>query len=262
MKDNIDYLIALDLDGTALRYEPVLEMEPELINYIAALRQAGVGWVMNSDRFTETMNDIAMMLDSVQKPLALLSCQRFIHILDGNAAYTPLSSWNKEQMQKHKKLWDSMAPDFDNWADIIENRFRVVDRVINDIVFAYMVEGDRTYELRSLMGDFISGYPDAQVSGNHDWSFILHTAFSKRGVLLKCADELGVKKENIITVGDGLNDITMLDGSVSGMTGCPSNASCEVKKAVADAGGYVADEPDAQGTLKVIQYFIEKRGIA
>ncbi len=260
---NINFLIALDLDGTSVRYDPILEMEPELIDYITKLAEdAGFAWVMNSDRFTETMNDIAMLLHPAQMPCALLSCQRFIHLLDGENRYTPFSSWNKQQLIKHKKLWDIIAPNFEKWAEVIEQRFKIVDKAINDIVFAYMVNSEKTYELRRLMKEFISDYPEAQVSGNHDWSFILQSSFSKRSVLLKCAEVFGVKPENIIAVGDGLNDITMLDGSVTQMTGCPANASCEVKKAVKNTGGYIAEESDAKGTLQVIKYFVKKQGIA
>ncbi len=49
---------------------------------------------MNSDRYTDTMADIASLLPAEQKPLALLSCQRFIHLRDGDDTYLPVEAWN------------------------------------------------------------------------------------------------------------------------------------------------------------------------
>ena len=46
------YLIALDLDGTALRYEPRLEVDPVVIDYLRTVQSQGAAWVMNSDRYT------------------------------------------------------------------------------------------------------------------------------------------------------------------------------------------------------------------
>jgi len=256
MTQKSEYLIALDLDGTSVRYEPRLEMEPELMQYIASVRSQGIAWVMNSDRYTDTMVDIAKALSFDQMPAALLSCQRFIHILNGDQTYLPLHAWNKEQMLLHKELWDKLSPHFSAWQKKIKQQFTPLDCVVNDLVFACMAPPDQTPALRELIKSFIIPWPEAQVSGNHDWSFILHASFSKGKVLQKCAELLGVPRRNIIAIGDGVNDISMLDGSVSGLVGCPANASKEVVAAVKTAGGIVADAESAAGTLQILKYYL------
>jgi HAD superfamily hydrolase (TIGR01484 family) len=250
------YLIALDLDGTSVRYEPRLEMDPDLMQYIASLQSRGIAWVMNSDRYTDTMVDIAQMLSPDQMPAALLSCQRFIHIMNGERTYLPLHTWNKEQMLLHKELWEKISSHFKAWQKKIEQEFTPIECVVNDLVFACMAPPEQTPELRERIRGFIAPWPDAQVSGNHDWSFILHAAFSKGKVLGKCAELLGVPKGNIIAVGDGVNDITMLDGSVTPLVGCPANASREVIAAVRAAGGVVAEAASAAGTLHILKYYL------
>ena len=149
-------LIALDLDGTSVRYEPRLEMEPALMGYIASLRQNGISWAMNSDRYTETMIDIANMLVSEQRPAAILSCQRFIHLLDGQERYRPCSQWNNQQMVLHRDLWEKISPLFLQWQRLIDARFSVVDRVINDLIFAYMVPPAETPRLRRCLEELIA----------------------------------------------------------------------------------------------------------
>jgi hydroxymethylpyrimidine pyrophosphatase-like HAD family hydrolase len=250
-------LIALDLDGTAVRYEPRLEMDPDLMEYISSLRERGAAWAMNSDRYTDTMIDIAMLLPEEQRPAAILSCQRFIHLLNSQGRYAPVSPWNSQQMLLHKSLWDRIAPHFAQWHEAIAREFTIVAHAINDLVCAYLVSTDQTPPLRARMRALVQPWPDAQVSGNQEWTFILHAAFSKGRVLGTCAELLGVDPQNIIAVGDGLNDITMLNGSVTRMVGCPGNASPEVVQAVTEAGGVVAEGTAAAGTLHILRHYLE-----
>ncbi len=258
METKISHLIALDLDGTSVRYEPCLEMEPDLIAYLRSVRGSGVRWVINSDRYTETLIEIANKLAFIDRPVAILSLQRFMSLLNGSKVYEPCDEWNSVQINKHDLLWKQIRPFFDKWKDKVEKKFNIVDSVINDIVFAYMVPTENIEELRQMMKDFLDPFPDAKVSGNHDWSFMLHSSFSKAAVLSDLAKRLGVKKENIIAIGDGLNDISMLNGSVTKRVGCPANASEEVVAAVKKTGGIISSKESAAGTLEIIKQYLER----
>jgi len=249
------HLIALDLDGTSVRYDPCLEMDPTLMECLNSLRSNGVRWVINSDRYTEILIDIAKRLIPADRPVAVLSLQRFISLLNVDNEYEPCDDWNGIQVNKHNLLWDKISPFFNDWKKEVEAKFDILDSVINEIVFAYMVPTVRIEELRKMMNDFLSPFDDAKVSGNHDWSFMLHSSFSKAAVLLEIAARLGIDRKNIIAVGDGLNDISMLNGSVTPKVGCPANASVEVIDAVKKAGGIVSAKESAAGTLEIIKYY-------
>jgi hydroxymethylpyrimidine pyrophosphatase-like HAD family hydrolase len=251
-------LIALDLDGTSVSYAPRLAMDGALVQYLASVRNSGVAWVMNSDRFTATMADIASVLPAEQKPLALLSCQRFIHLHDGNGAYLPVEPWNAAQTAQHMELWGKISPFFPQWRAQVESQFTLLESVVNDLVFAYRVSPDRTPALREVMQQFILEQPDAQISGNQEWTFILHASFSKAKILKKCAELMRIPADRVIAIGDGINDITMLDGSVAKFTGCPANASPEVIQAVMHAGGIVSDAYEAAGAIDIIRQFLKK----
>jgi hydroxymethylpyrimidine pyrophosphatase-like HAD family hydrolase len=252
------FLIALDLDGTSVSYSPRLEMDHALMQYLASVRDFGIEWVMNSDRYTDTMTEIASILPAEQKPLALLSCQRFIHLHDGDETYLPVEAWNTEQTQRHAKLWKKIRPLFPHWRSKVESQFIILDCVVNDLVFAYRVSPDQTPALRELMKQFISEEPEAQISGNQEWTFILHASFSKAKVLKKCAALLSISSDRVIAIGDGINDITMLNGAVTKFVGCPANASPEVIQTVRDAGGMVSGAHEAAGALDIIQNFLGK----
>jgi hydroxymethylpyrimidine pyrophosphatase-like HAD family hydrolase len=258
MQQQNRFLIALDLDGTSVTYTPRLEMDADLMQYLASVRDMGIVWIMNSDRYTDTMADIASLLPEKKKPKALLSCQRFIHLLNGDESYVPVQEWNLQQIKMHELLWNKISSHFPQWRSRVELQFPILDCVVNELVFAYRVTTDQTPDLRRVMKQFITPWPDAQISGNQEWTFILHASFSKAKVLKKCAELLGFDADHIIAIGDGINDITMLNGAVTQFVGCPANASPEVIEAVKQAGGIVSDAQEAEGTLDILRKFLIK----
>jgi HAD superfamily hydrolase (TIGR01484 family) len=256
-----EILISLDLDGTSVCYEPVLQVDPVIIECLKDFYGAGVRWVMNSDRYTEMMVEIAGKIESDLMPLAVLSSQRFVHLLNGGRKYCPLDDWNQEQVRIHDLEWNKISGCFKEWSRIIEDCFKILDCAVNEHVFAFMVPGDQTPDLRKQMLEFIMPWPNLKLSGNMEWTFILHSSFSKARILSRCAEELGVKKDNIIAVGDGMNDVSMLDGSVAAMVGCPANACREVIETVRAAGGIVSEKEQAAGTVEVVRSFLRQRQV-
>jgi hydroxymethylpyrimidine pyrophosphatase-like HAD family hydrolase len=124
------------------------------------------------------------------------------------------------------------------------------------MVFAYRVPDDENPALRARMRSYIRPFAHAQLSGNHEWSFILHADFSKAALLEQYCAVRGIAREKIIAVGDGFNDITMLDARLTPHAGCPADACPEVQAAVRAGGGYVAGSCGPEGTIEVIRHYL------
>ncbi len=73
---------------------------------------------------------------------------------------------------------------------------------------------------------------------------------SKGDTVLKYADSLGIKQEEIICIGDGMNDISMVE--MAGLGVAMGNA-CEELKAVAD---FVSKTNDEDGVAFAIEKFV------
>jgi len=260
MDRNITRLIALDFDGTSAVYEPRMALHPGIVDVLAQVRGSGGGWVLNSDRYTDTLLAIARLLPADLQPEAVLSAQRFIHLRAGNGLFEPLQPWNESRMELHRSLWRELSPRFEEWQRAIEADFTVRDCVVNDLVFAYMVPAAQNAQLRERMRACIRPWPHAQLSGNHEWSFILHADFSKAGLLEHYCAVSGIAPEKIIAVGDGFNDITMLDASLTPHVGCPADACPEVLAAVGNGGGYIAGRGGPEGTIDVIRFYRGRLG--
>lgn len=79
--------------------------------------------------------------------------------------------------------------------------------------------------------------------------------FTKGLSLSELARHLEVHADNILAIGDGLNDLSMLDGAVATMTGCPVNAEAEVMEAVHRCGGHIATGRSLDGVLQVLDAY-------
>lgn len=255
MDTQVNRLIALDFDGTSAVYDPHMAMHPGVMDALEGLRSKGFGWVINSDRFTDTMIEVAERLPSGLRPDAIMSAQRFIHVRSNGNGYEALREWNESRMDLHRSLWQDISLCFEQWQQRIEADFTIRDRVVNDIVFAYMVPAEENADLRACMEDYIRPWPNAKLSGNHEWSFILHADFSKAALLEHYCAMRGIETQKIIAIGDGFNDISMLDAVLTPYTGCPADASPEVIAVVRAGGGYVAGGSGPEGTIEVLRYY-------
>ena len=184
-----------------------------------------------------------------------MSAQRFIHVRNGSGSYAPMKEWNDSRMELHSALWRDISPFFETWKHEIESDFTICERVVDDIVFAYRVPAQENTSLRERMHGYIEPWPNAQLSGNHEWSFILHADFSKAALLEHYCAVRGMDTKKIIAVGDGFNDISMLSAGLTPYTGCPADASSEVIAAVRAGGGYVAGCSGPEGTIEILRYY-------
>lgn len=81
---------------------------------------------------------------------------------------------------------------------------------------------------------------------------IVPSAGTKGEAVARLGHTLRIAAEQILTVGDGQNDIPMLDGSCAGQVGCVANAHPDVQAAVLRAGGWVATGEAIAGVNEIV----------
>jgi hydroxymethylpyrimidine pyrophosphatase-like HAD family hydrolase len=82
-----------------------------------------------------------------------------------------------------------------------------------------------------------------------------HEAYSKGTALGELARLTGIPREEIFAAGDHYNDLPMLDGRFAQWVACPANACEAVKRAVREAGGYVARGQASHGIVEALREF-------
>lgn len=80
--------------------------------------------------------------------------------------------------------------------------------------------------------------------------------FTKGLALGELATHLGINASHILTIGNGHNDISMLDGSVAKLTGCPENAEVDVMAVVKRSGGHIASKKILGGVIEILDAYL------
>ncbi len=79
--------------------------------------------------------------------------------------------------------------------------------------------------------------------------------FTKGLAVSELAHRIGVAPERVLVVGDGHNDISMMQPDVARWTSCPVNAASEVLEAVNRAGGHIAASHSLAGVLETLKAY-------
>lgn len=82
-----------------------------------------------------------------------------------------------------------------------------------------------------------------------------HRHFHKGTSLSEVARLLKIPTHRRFAIGDGHNDLEMLDPSHVGMLACPQNAVPEVHHHIAQLNGHIATKPHGDGTVEALQRF-------
>lgn len=79
--------------------------------------------------------------------------------------------------------------------------------------------------------------------------------FTKGLAVQELARRLGVANREILVVGDGHNDISMIEMQPPCLTACPGNAAADVIEAVHRTGGHIANDRSLGGVLEVLSAY-------
>ena len=79
--------------------------------------------------------------------------------------------------------------------------------------------------------------------------------FTKGLAVMELARHLGVINSQILVVGDGHNDISMMELEPPCFTACPANAAAEVVATVHRKHGHIASEKSLNGVMEVLKAY-------
>ena len=257
MQDEIKLLVT-DLDGT------LLGMSSELPHYALfgkmvdeLRRESGTQWVICTGR-------------------TLTSCLRFLHPMMAVGAipdYVVVNHthvYGLEGSQHKAHMWWSLRIGFDAWIErlraisAIKEWYRMIHRGVLRCLSAKLERGslllrfetdDDSQVVAQLLKTKAQSLRAVAVFEFFREVQVRRVSFSKAVSVVELGKRLGVDKKNILTIGNAYNDLSMLDGSVSGMTGCPENAEPKVVETVHLAEGHIARESFLDGVLEVMNAY-------
>ena len=249
-------LIALDIDGTLLNSQR--KPLDSTVKALEALRQAGHLVIIATGRSRLLAGEV----------IHQLGCTNYI-VCNGSAAFL-----DHEQVYKHTLDRDAVTRmiDFagerkvdialfglDSFGCVTDYDYPKVKNAMEsfgqkapiyeaDYFSQHEVYQGCAFYDESLDAEFAAAFPEFRLVRWHKNSVdIIPNPGSKAQTILALAKKVGIKPENIITFGDGNNDIEMLNLAGTGVA--MGNAASHVK----EAANLVTDTNDRDGIYKALR---------
>lgn len=155
---------------------------------------------------------------------------------------------NRYEVQNAMEHWGSILMGSSFGVSIMyksKNRLRMRFNTEQSAAAAEKLLSDRTKQFRHI-----------KVFKQEKELDVFQLPFTKGLAISELARHLGMDAPDILAVGDGHNDISMLERSVAESVGCPSNAFAEVKEVIHENGGHIAHFPSMAGVLEIMDAYL------
>jgi Cof subfamily protein (haloacid dehalogenase superfamily) len=260
-------LLALDLDGTLL--DGKLEISPRDRAAVLAARAAGVAIVLASGRMFRsslpyaqdlgvTAPIIAYQGAVVRDPTSrqLLFCQELsLPVARDVIAWAEARGYHVNSYADDEVYTERASPEADLYQHVSGVPYHVVgplsrflQRDTTKLVLVFLdpdVIPGVLRELQAYVGEL------ATVTRSHEhFVEVVSPSVDKGRALAFVADHLGVPAEQVIAVGDNLNDISMVSYAGLGV------AMRHSPPALLEVAKYVASSPEEGGVADVIDRFV------
>ena len=250
-------LLVTDLDGTLVgRGSGDLPLYEDFRGVLKQLRREhGALWVISTGRSLRSFEGVFSPLRIMDiLPDFVIVRHAYIYRRTRSGRYRPHYSWNF-QIRYH--IWSSrlyVKEALEKWHSLVTGSVDHVTTVYHhrnrlSMRFDNATDADNVAEILKKKA---RGFKYLRVFHFENEVDIRMVPFTKGLALQELAGRLGIPAREILAIGNGHNDISMLDGNAAGMVGCPSNSETDVFAVVNRSGGHIAGRKYLGGVIDVV----------
>ena len=255
-------LICTDFDGTLLGETPRPQAMLELRELLRRLRrQCGTRWAVVTGR---RLRDLEPALTGLTgfglAPDFLVVEDALIYRRRPHGRPTPFWWWNLGILRHRANLLHRNMREVVAWRDGLLARFptaRDRSRQVVDLWVEFADEDQAIHAEIQLRDWACTG--SAHRFFVFRWGnelFLAPSAGTKGQAVTRLREHLRLHPAEVFAIGDGPNDLSMLDGRVAGQTACVGNALDQVKDTVRRSRGCVAEAEDILGVIEALRALV------
>lgn len=249
-------LLSTDFDGTLIGHEPDARTAKSLADALGLLRQAGALWAVNTGRQLWFALEGLEHAHLPHDPEYVLTSEKDIYhrVEEGN--WEAFGDWNARTERQTLDLFGRAAHVFEAIERLARQEDGIEVLYENGRLAGLMTADSKTMDRTAdLVREVAADIPEFSFNRNDVWMRFAHRDIHKGSSLAELARLLGIRREDVLAIGDHHNDLAMLDGTAAAMVACPSNAVREVQETVRRNGGYVSPYPWGEGVADAIRHF-------
>ena len=252
-------LLSFDFDGTL--HHPADDPPVPLACFerIRQLReQHRALWCINTGRSLEHLVEGMIESRFPFLPDWIVAREREIYRADATGRFTPHAGWNDRCARDMRLLFDRASAFLDHVRrEVLEHtgaEWIAMDGEPAGVISRSNEEMD--WICRRVLE--LGPPPDLGWQRNTIYLRFGHNRYHKGSALGEIAAGSGLSTANCFAVGDGHNDLEMLDPAFAAFTACPANAVPEVLEKIRSQQGYIASKPHGAGALEALTAFMNR----
>jgi HAD superfamily hydrolase (TIGR01484 family) len=252
-------LIVTDLDGTIIGNPAEFSLYGDFRDRINELRQKeGAKWAICTGRSLSSFRRIFSPMRLMEiRPDYVIIRHAYIYNV-GKTICMPNIFWN---LHIFYLIWNSEAhirDTIDDWYEMMRSFPSGMTSVFRNRHRLWMSfeSEDGATKVEETLRQRMRRLRYLQIFRRKQEVDVRAVPFTKGLAVSELAQHLGVDSANVLAIGDGHNDISMLDPRVASMTGCPANAKAEVIETVHNSGGHVARGEGLRGVMDILRAYM------
>lgn len=250
-------LLATDLDGTLLGPTPEFNRYNEFRDEICSRQSSGCVWVISTGRRLRDFKRVFLPLRTFGiVPDFIVTRHAYIYERKEWGWY-PHILWNLKILElqiRNRIRARRVIPQLRRMIARNIPFVRVPRQESSRICFRFN-DLDSAAQGATLLSEAVRPYRYLRVFRYRNEVDVYRVPFTKGLSLMELARKVGVGSANILAIGDGHNDISMMDPRIAKHCACPANAVPEVIEAVNQNGGHIARQSHLSGVVEILNAF-------
>jgi len=258
LPETIVGVLSFDFDGTLHDPQSDPMTDPEFFDLISKMHDKGWVWGINTGRSQMQTTTGFMESKFPFLPDFLIAREREVYTPGQFGRWVPVKEWNNRSEKDHKKMFRKSKKALKEIRAYVENETNA--EWISEEGDPAGVVATSIEEMADIVSKVDPYCEKSTILGylrNTIYMRFSHRDYHKGSSLAEIARRCGVEKEQVFAIGDGHNDLDMLDREVADMIACPANADDEVKQHIIANGGYVCKLPASQGVIEALRHFLD-----
>ncbi|MEZ8219902.1 haloacid dehalogenase-like hydrolase [Candidatus Fervidibacteria bacterium JGI MDM2 JNZ-1-D12] len=262
-------LIVMDLDSTLLDWSNGMARISESCRQ--ALLKAAESGIFVAVATGRTLREVALELEvhglkfGEPVPHFVIPLEKYCYrIVKGQPVEDEaMARWNRERWEEAKRVIEQIVlPRAYEWLQVLTDVGLPPTRWVLDTRagwFSLVYDTvEQAREAEKLLERLAEPYPELTVNRNFVFvGFIPHNGTKGKAVRF-LAEILNIPTERVMTIGDSINDLDMLNGEHGFFPVAVANAEPEIKEAVMKAGGMVTNQPASDGVAEAIEWALRQ----
>jgi HAD superfamily hydrolase (TIGR01484 family) len=251
-------LITIDLDGTLVGGANEFHL---FSTFLETMRECqttnNAVWAVCTGRSLKSFCNVFQPMQAMGiMPSYVIIKHAYIYSLT-RCGYCPHFSWN---LRTKYLLWLerlNIRHASDQWESIVFRRAHrgTTVRCAKDRLWMRFKDEETATGIANMLKDEVKKYRNLRMFKFLREIDIRLVPFTKGLAVSELARHIGIGQESVLAIGDGHNDISMLDASVAQYTGCPANAQPEVMDVVHERGGHIAKGRTMEGVIEILNAY-------